>query len=94
MTESPDLTAIHAVYDDPQIEGMETLYAAIAERLDSGDAFDQAYAAVIAAGGPVAATWIRFCVQCTTRFSTPPIEADFLAVLEQFSRQHRDRSRP
>ena len=92
MTHAPDLTAIHAVYNDPQIEGMEALYAAIAEQLNSGADFEQAYATVVASGGPIAATWIRFCVQCTTRFSTPPIEADFLAVLEQVSRQHLERT--
>jgi hypothetical protein len=33
------------------------------------------------------ATWIRFCVQCATRFDDPPEESEFLAVLEEFSRQ-------
>ena len=92
MTDTPDLSAIQAVYNDPQIAGMEALYAAIAEQLNSGADFEQAYATVVASGDPIAATWISFCVQCTTRFSTPPIEADFLAVLEQFSRQHLERS--
>ena len=63
MTDNPDLTAIHAVYNDPWIEGMEALYAAIAEQLNCGTDFDQAYATVTAAGGPIAATWIRFCVK-------------------------------
>jgi len=78
---------IHAVYDDPQVEGMASLYTAIGEKLQQGISFDDAYAQTIAAGGEVAATWIRFCVQCSTRFEAPPLEADFLAVLDAISRE-------
>ena len=85
----PEMSAeIRVVYADPQIDGMDVLYGAIAERLRSGMDFEAAYAAVISAGGPEAATWIRFCVQCAGRFATPPAEVDFLAGLELFSRNH------
>ena len=80
--------AIRAVYDDPQVEGMASLYTAIGEKLQQGISFDDAYAQTIAAGGSVATTWIRFCVQCSTRFEEPPLEADFLAVLQAISREH------
>ncbi len=80
--------AIRAVYDDPQVENMTALYTAIGEKLAQGFSFDDAYAHTIAAGGAVATTWIRFCVQCSTRFDEPPVEADFLAVLHAISREH------
>lgn len=91
MADPNDLAAIHAVFDDPQLEGMDQLYAAIAEELRNGADFGQAYSTVIEASGPTAITWIRFCVQCATRFDEPPIEADFLAVLESFSRRQLGR---
>ena len=76
------------MFTAPEVEGMEELYAAIGSRLQAGDDFETAYAEVIAKGGSEATTWIRFCVQSATRFVEPPVEADFLAALEHFSRQH------
>ncbi len=86
MTDRNDLQSIHAVYDDPQIEGMEDLYEAIAAKMRNRQSFNQAFGEVIASGGAAAQTWIRFCVQSSTRFQTPPEEVDFLAVLEQYCR--------
>jgi len=43
---------------------------------------------VIAAGDAPATTWIKFCVQCATRFDDPPEESEFLAVLEECCRKH------
>ncbi len=79
---------IRAVFADPQIDGMDALYQSIGEMLQDGAEFDNAYSLVIAAGDTPANTWIRFCVQCATRFEDPPEESEFLAVLEEFSRQH------
>ena len=79
---------IRAVFADPQIDGMDALYQCIVEMLQDGDEFDNAYSLVIAAGDTPANSWIRFCVQCATRFDDPPEESEFLAVLEEFSRQH------
>lgn len=81
------LEQIRAVFADPQLDGMERLYEAISTRLADGDNFEQAYAAVVKAGGDAANTWIRFCVQCATRFEEPPLESDFLAVLEECCRR-------
>ena len=82
-----DLQSIQAVYADPQVDGMDDLYQAIASKMSPHQNFAQAYAEVIAAGGTAAQTWIRFCVQSSSRFKTPPKETDFLAVLEQRCRQ-------
>ena len=79
---------ILAVFADPQVDGMDALYQCIVEMLQDGDEFDNAYSLVIAAGDTPANSWIRFCVQCATRFDDPPEESEFLAVLEEFSRQH------
>ena len=72
----------------PQIDGMDRLYDAIGEMLLQGTEFENAYSLVIAAGGIQSTTWIRFCVQCATRFDEPPEESEFLSVLEEFSRIH------
>ena len=77
---------IRAVFADPQLDGMEALYEAIGEMLNDGAEFERAYALVIEAGSEPANTWIQFCVQCATRFDDPPEESEFLAVLEEFSR--------
>lgn len=79
---------IRAVFADPQLDGMDRLYEAIGEMLQDGAEFENAYSLVIAAGDAPANTWIRFCVQCATRFEDPPVESEFLAVLEEFCRQH------
>ena len=79
---------ICAVFADPNVEGMDALYQSIAEMLQDGAEFENAYSLVIAAGDTPANTWIRFCVQCATRFDDPPEESEFLAVLEEFSRRH------
>ena len=79
---------IRAVFADPQLDGMDALYQSIGEMLQDGAEFDNAYSLVIAAGDTPANTWIRFCVQCATRFDDPPEESEFLAVLEEFSRRY------
>ena len=79
---------IRVVFADPQIDGMEHLYEAIGQMLLAGAEFENAYSFVIGAGDVQATTWIRFCVQCATRFNDPPEESEFLAVLEEFSRKH------
>ena len=79
---------IRAVFADPQLDGMDGLYDAIGAMLKDGAEFETAYSLVIAAGDAPANTWIRFCVQCATRFDDPPEESEFLAVLEEFSRRH------
>ncbi len=66
----------------------ERLYDAIGEMLLTGAEFENAYSLVIAAGDVQATTWIKFCVQCATRFDDTPEESEFLAVLEEFSRKH------
>ena len=79
---------IRAVFADPQLDGMDELYQCIGEMLQDGAEFENAYSLVIAAGDTPANTWIRFCVQCATRFDDPPEESEFLAVLEEFSRRY------
>jgi hypothetical protein len=79
---------IRAVFADPRLDGMDRLYDAIGEMLLTGAEFENAYSLVIAAGDVQATTWIKFCVQCATRFDDPPEESEFLAVLEEFSRTH------
>ncbi len=79
---------IRAVFADPQLEGMDALYQCIGEMLQNSAEFENAYSLVIAAGDAPANTWIRFCVQCATRFDDLPEESEFLAVLEEFSRMH------
>ena len=59
---------IHAVFADPQLDGMDRLYEAIGEMLLTGTEFENAYSLVIAAGDVQANIWIKFCVQCATRF--------------------------
>jgi len=79
---------IRAVFADPQLDGMDCLYGAIGSMLQDGSEFQPAYSFVVSAGDSPATTWIRFCVQCATRFDDPPEESEFLAVLEEFSRKH------
>ena len=79
---------IRAVFADPQNGGMEVLYQCIGELLKDGSDFENAYSLIIAAGDTPANTWIRLCVQCATRFDDPPEESEFLAVLDEFCRQH------
>ena len=79
---------IRSIFAAPQLDGMERFYDAIGEMLLTGAEFENAYSLVIAAGDVQATTWIKFCVQCTTRFEDPPEESEFLAVLEEFSRKH------
>ena len=79
---------IRAVFADPQLNGMESLYESIGEMLLTGAEFEKAYSLVIAAGDVQATTCIKFCVQCATRFDEPPEESEFLSVLEEFSRKH------
>ena len=79
---------IRAVFADPQLDGMDALYQSIGEMLQDGAEFENVYSLVIVAGDTPANTWIAFCVQCATRFDDPPEESEFLAVLEEFSRQH------
>ena len=79
---------IRAVFADPQLNGMESLYEAIGEMLLTGAEFANAYSLVIAAGDVQATTWIKFCVQCASRFDDPPEESEFLSGLEEFSRKH------
>ena len=78
---------IRAVFSDPQLDGMDRLYDAIGEMLLTEAEFENSCSLVIAAGDVQATTWIRFCVQCATRFEDPPEESEFLAVLEEFSRK-------
>ena len=78
---------IRAVFADPQLDGMDRLYDAIGEMLLAGAEFENAYSLVITAGDGQATTWIKFCVQCATRFEDSPEESEFLAVLEEFSRK-------
>ena len=79
---------ICAVFADSQLDGMERFNHSIGEMLLTGAEFENAYSLVIAAGDVQATTWIKFCVQCATRFDDPPEESEFLAVLEEFSRKH------
>ena len=79
---------IRAAFSAPQIDGMDRLYDAIGEMLLVGTEFENAYSLVIAAGQVQATTWIKFCVQCATRFDDPPEESEFLAMLEEFCRKH------
>ena len=79
---------IRAAFADPQLDGMDRLYDAIGEMLLVGTEFENAYSLVIAAGQVQATTWIKFCVQCATRFDDPPEESEFLAMLEEFCRKH------
>ena len=78
---------IRAVFADPQLDGMDRLYDAIGEMLLEGTEFENAYSLVIAARD-VQTTWIKFCVQCATRFDDPPEKSEFLTLLEEFSRKH------
>ena len=79
---------IRAAFADPQLDGMEALYEAIGAMLKDGAEYDRAYSLVVTAGSEPAKSWIMFCVQCATRFDDPPEESEFLAVLEEFCRQH------
>ena len=82
--------SIRAVYADPQVYGMKHLYHAIGAMLKEGVDFDRAYALVVQSGSDCSLTWIRFCVQSASRFTQPPEESEFLAVLEEFCRQEVD----
>ena len=79
---------IRAVFADPQLDGMNRLYDAIGVMLLDHADFENAYSLVIAAGDEPATTWIKFCVQCATRFDDPPEESEFLAVFEECCRKH------
>ncbi len=79
---------IRAVFADPQLDGMDSLYQAIGTILKDGVAFDSAYDRVVQSGADSAQTWIRFCVQSASRFDEPPEESEFLAVLEECCREH------
>ena len=79
---------IRAVFADPQLDGMNRIYDAIGVMLQDGAEFENAYSLVIADGDVPATTWIKFCVQCSTRFDDPPEESEFLAVLEECCRKH------
>ena len=76
---------IRAAFAAPLIDGMDHLSDAIGEMFLEVAAFDKAYSLVIAAGDVQAITWIKFCVQCATRFDDPPEESEFLSVLGEFS---------
>ena len=67
--------SIRAVYADPQVDGMKHLYHTIGAMLKEGVDFDRAYALV---------------VKSASRFTQPPEESEFLAVLEEFCRQEVD----
>ena len=82
----PSRDEIRAIYADPQVDGMESLYAAIGLAVSNGADFDRAYQLVIHASGPEAKAWISFCVKCSSRFEEPPDESEFLSVLEEFTR--------
>ena len=79
---------IRAVFADPDLDGLNCLYAAIGALLQDGSECETSYSLVIAAGDAPANTWIKFCVQCATRFDDPPEESEFLAVLEECCRKH------
>ena len=79
---------IRAVFADPLLDGMESLYDAIGERLLTGAEFENAYSLVIAAGDVQATTWIKLCVQCATRYDDPQEESEFLSVLEEIRQKH------
>ena len=79
---------IRVVFSDPQLDGMDGLYQAIGEMLKDGVDFDRAYSLVVQSGTDASTTWIKFCVQSASRFSEPPEESEFLAVLEDYCRQH------
>ena len=79
---------IRAVFADPELDGMNCLYDAIGAMLKDGSEFGTSYSLVIATGDAPANTWIKFCVQCATRFDDPPEESEFLAVLEECCRKH------
>jgi hypothetical protein len=79
---------IRAVFADPQLDGMDGLYQAIGEMLKDGVDFDRAYSLVVQSGTDASTTWIMFCVQSASRFSEPPEESEFLAVLEDYCRRH------
>ena len=80
--------SIRAVFADPQLEGMEDLYQAIGAMLKDGVGFERAYELVLQSGANSSMNWVRFCVQSANRFDNPPKELEFLAVLEEFCRQH------
>ena len=71
---STERQAIHAVYDDPQVDGMEDLYEA---KMSLQQNFEQAYAEVIASGDTAAQTWIHFC---TAAGALEPKEEDFRRI--------------
>lgn len=74
--------SFRAVFSDPLLVGMDGFYQAIGEMLKNGVDFDRAYSLVVQSDTNASTTWIRFCVQSASRFSEPPKESEFLAVLE------------
>ena len=86
LMESRD--SIRAVFADPQLEGMEDLYQAIGAMLKDGVGFERAYELVLQPGANSSMTWVRFCVQSANGFDDPAEESKFLAVLEEFFKQH------
>ena len=80
--------SIRAVFADPQLEGMEDLYQMIGAMMKDGVGFERAYELVLQSGANSSMTWVRFCVQSANRFDDPPEETEFLAVLEEFCKQH------
>ncbi len=72
---------IRPVFAGPQLNGMKRLYDAIGEMFLIGAEFENTYSLVIEAGDVQATTWIRFCVECATRFDEPPEETEFLELL-------------
>ena len=85
---------IRDVFSNPQLDGMNHLYDAIGAMLLDQPDFERAYSLVIAAGDAPATTWIKFCVQCATRFDEPPEESEFLAVLEKLCRKQVGLDKP
>ena len=67
--------SIRAVYADPQVDGTKHFYHTIGAMLKEGVDFDRPYALV---------------VKSASRFTQPPGESEFLAVLEEFCRQEVD----
>ena len=61
---------------------MDGLYQAIGEMLKDGVDFYRAHSWVVESGTDASTTLIRFCVQSVSRFSEPPEESEFLAVLK------------
>ena len=84
---------IRAVFADPQVSGLDRLYAAInaARDLAPDSDFQACYDIVMAGGGPEAEAWISFTVNTAMRFSIDqqPEPEQFLADLEEVCARHR-----